>query len=44
MQLLDDETGGRQISTALQDTFNDTFKCWLPILLPARRNSQLADL
>lgn len=43
MQLLDEETGGRRISTALQDTFNDTFKGWLPVLRPACCNSQLAD-
>lgn len=39
MQLLDEEIGGRQISAALQDTFNDTFTCWLPVLLPAHCNS-----
>lgn len=43
MQLLDEEMKGRHISTALQDTFNDILKCWLPVLLPACCNSQLAD-
>lgn len=35
VQLLGEEMGGTQTSTALQDTFNDTLKCWLPVLVPA---------